>query len=305
MSESIIVNDEVEKSNVEFDKPLGRNKNLMKTCPVCCKSMRGDHIKRHLKRHDVSVKSKYPKVSCTICRKLMIRNHLARHMKIHNVAESISVSDSRDVVSKKMNDQQNIFKQKLKLGEYVHGVLLEGNVEPMSLSKEYREALELYECYNSDVQITSILKPWQRNLLGKLDVPTDREIIWVVGELGGEGKTWFQKYVEQYFGSRRVFRSSISNGPSLLHTISKRMLACVDIFLINIPKSFSVNLIPYNVLEEIKDGRAISSKYDSKTMTFRTPNVLVVFSNKLPRKDYVSKDRWKILTIDKNTNDLL
>ena len=91
----------------------------------------------------------------------------------------------------------------------------------------------------------------------------------------------------------------------MLHTISKRMLACVDIFLINIPKSFSVNLIPYNVLEEIKDGRAISSKYDSKTMTFRTPNVLVVFSNKLPRKDYVSKDRWKILTIDKNTNDLM
>ena len=78
MSESITVNAEVEKSNAEFDKPRGRNRNLVKTCPVCCKSMRGDHIKRHLKRHDVSVKSKYPKVSCTICRKLMIRNHLAR-----------------------------------------------------------------------------------------------------------------------------------------------------------------------------------------------------------------------------------
>ena len=45
------------------------------------------------------------------------------------------------------------------MGEHVHGVLLEGDVEPMSLSKEYREALELFECYNSDVQITSILKP--------------------------------------------------------------------------------------------------------------------------------------------------
>ena len=62
------------------------------------------------------------------------------------------------------------------MGEHVHGVLLEGDVEPMSLSKEYREALELFECYNSDVQITSILKPQQRNLLDMLDVSPDREI---------------------------------------------------------------------------------------------------------------------------------
>ena len=103
MSESITVNAEVEKSNAEFDKPRGRNRNLVKTCPVCCKSMRADNLKRHLKRHDVSVKSKYPKVGCTICRKLMIRNNLARHMKVHNVSQNsdLSVSVSRDEVSKK------------------------------------------------------------------------------------------------------------------------------------------------------------------------------------------------------------
>ena len=76
----------------------------------------------------------------------MIRNNLARHMKVHNVSQNsdLSISESRDEVSKKMNDQQNIFKQKLKLGEHVHEILLEGNVEPMSLSKEYQEALELF-----------------------------------------------------------------------------------------------------------------------------------------------------------------
>ena len=296
----------VDKVKSEAVKPCGKNRNLTKSCHVCSKLMRSDHVKRHLKRHDVSAKSKYPKVRCTICGKLTIRNNLARHSKVHNVSQNVdlSVSESRDEVFKKVCDHQKIFVQKLKLGEHVHGILLNGNVEPMSLTKNYREALELYECYNSDVQITSTLRPWQQTLLAILDVPTEREIIWVVGEVGGEGKTWFQKYVEQYFGTRRVFRSSVANGPSLLHTISKRMLACVDIFLINIPKSFSVSFVPYNVLEEIKDGRAISSKYDSKTMTFRTPNILVVFSNKLPRKEYVSKDRWKILTIDNATDDL-
>ena len=26
--------------------------NLMKTCPICLKTMRGDHLKRHMKQHE-------------------------------------------------------------------------------------------------------------------------------------------------------------------------------------------------------------------------------------------------------------
>ena len=297
---------EVGKPNTEDVKPRGKNRNFVKSCPVCSKLMRSDHIKRHLQRHDILAKSKYPKVSCKICGKSMIRNHLSRHMKVHNIVQKGDqpIPESSDGVLKRVYNNQKVFEQKLSLGDRVHRILLDGNVEPMSLSKDDREALELFECYNTEVQITSALRPWQKTLIEIMDVPTEREILWVVGEVGGEGKTWFQKYVEHHFGTRRVFRSSIANGPSLLHTMSKRMLACVDIFLINVPKSFGVGFVPYNVLEEIKDGRAISSKYDSKTMTFHTPNVLVVFSNKQPRKQHVSKDRWKILTIDMYTDDL-
>ena len=297
---------EVDKSNTEDVKSRGKNKNGVKSCPVCNKLMRGDNIKRHLKRHNALTKSKYPKVRCMICGKSMLRNNLARHSKVHKRLQTVDqhISQSSDEILKRICDNQNLFEEKIRLGEQIHRILLDGDVEPMSLPKSDREALELYESYNTDVQTTSTLRPWQKTLLEMLDTPTEREIIWVVGEVGGEGKTWFQKYIEQYSGTRRVFRSSISNGPSLLHTLSKRMLACIDIFLINVPKSFGVGFVPYNVLEEIKDGRAISSKYDSKTMTFRTPNILVVFSNKQPRKENVSNDRWKILTIDKNTDNL-
>ena len=119
--------------------------------------MRADNLKRNLKRH-VAVKSKYPKISCTICRKIIIRNNLARDMKVYNVLQNsdLSVSELRDEVSKKMYNRQNTFTQKLKNRR----VRSWSNVEPMSLSKDYKEALELYEDYNSDVQIiTSILKP--------------------------------------------------------------------------------------------------------------------------------------------------
>ena len=47
---------EVEKVKSEVVESCGKNRNLMNTCPVCCKSMRADNLKRHLKRHDVSAK---------------------------------------------------------------------------------------------------------------------------------------------------------------------------------------------------------------------------------------------------------
>ena len=36
----------------------------------------------------------------------------------------------------------------------------------------------------------------------------------------------------------------------------------------------------YRVLEDIKDGAATTSKYDSKVIKFKTPNIVMVFSNK-------------------------
>ena len=49
--------------------------------------------------------------------------------------------------------------------------------------------------------------------------------------------------------------------------------------------------------EDIKDGFAISTKYDSMQLRFNTPNIVIVFSNVKPKKNMVSLDRWKNLDI--------
>ena len=36
------------------------------------------------------------------------------------------------------------------------------------------------------------LRPWQQQLMENLSTPSDREIIWIIGRKGNEGKTWFQ-----------------------------------------------------------------------------------------------------------------
>ena len=144
------------------------------------------------------------------------------------------------------------------------------------------------------------MKLWQQEVLNLIEKPSDREIIWIIGQRGNEGKTWIQKYIEQHFGKRRVFKTCIVKDPaSLLHILSKRTLSCTDIFLLNIPRSFDISDVPYTVLEDIKDGQASSCKYNSKMLNICTPNVLIVFSNYWPLTNKLSNDRLKLYSIAK------
>ena len=56
----------------------------------------------------------------------------------------------------------------------------------------------------------------------------------------------------------------------------------------------------YEVLEKIKDGKLLASKYDSKELRIRTPNVVVVFSNDNPKVGELALDRWCIFSIIDN-----
>ena len=50
----------------------------------------------------------------------------------------------------------------------------------------------------------------------------------------------------------------------------------------------------YELLEKMKYGRIEAFKFDSKESKFNTPNIVVVFSNKAPGMDNLSKDTWEI-----------
>ena len=59
-----------------------------------------------------------------------------------------------------------------------------------------------------------------------------------------------------------------------------------------------MNDVDYTLLENIKDGKAISGKFITKKMRFKTPNVIIVFSNKYPDTREFSEDRWMIFKIN-------
>ena len=93
--------------------------------------------------------------------------------------------------------------------------------------------------------------------------------------------------------------SLTESSEDILHIMRK----CVDttttnIFLFNIVKSVYINDVNYKILEDIKDGKALARKFNSKMMRFKTPNVIIVFSNMYPDTTEFSHDRWLIFKIN-------
>ena len=84
---------------------------------------------------------------------------------------------------------------------------------------------------------------------------------------------------------------------NVLHVLIKQPLSTKDIFLFNEPRATSQESCNYSILESIKDGTAVSSKYNNDVMRFKIQNVVVVFSNHMPNTRELSKERWKIYRI--------
>ena len=149
------------------------------------------------------------------------------------------------------------YSQQLEMGRKIYDVLCEGVVKEESLRKEHKQAFDIYRKQRGHINLNETeLRPWQQDLLEKIKQPSDREVIWVRGFQGNEGKTWFQTYLESRYGYERVVRMDLkTRQQDLFHALSRRPLCTADIFLFNVPRSSEENdFCSYSTLESIKDG---------------------------------------------------
>ena len=273
------------------------------------------------------------KVSCKVCYREMRSDVLARHMKQHskrnesNPVTNISVTKNYNTTSSVLADREDEvecepqttidekalertalkinkeYEEKVELGKALYKILNKGVVQEESFPPEWQKALDLYLKQGHQIDHdTVVLKPWQMELMKHIDNPSDRKILWVQGEKCGEGKTWFQKYVQSLLGRRRVVAGGInihSNSASIAHALSKRPLATTDIFLFNIGKARNREQeVNYSFIEDLKDGNVFASKYDSKELMIKVPNIVMVFSNSTPAVKELARDRWEIFSIE-------
>ena len=274
-------------------------------CSHCSKCYsRGKKLKVHIFRHHTNDNKKSSKKSlaCTHCSKVVGRSfNFRRHIAVCKKKSVEANKSDTEAIMLEMTSAEREYRQKLEVGETV-STLLHANehLSEESLMEKYKKALKLYR--QSQVQRVPVyeqatLKPWQKDVLAFIQQPSHREVIWVVGQQGGEGKTFLQNYIKYHYSNRRVITTEIATSTKdIAHYLSKFPLECKDIFLFNHPCS-TTDVVACDLLEGIKDGYKISAKYDTRGLVFKTPNTVITFSNNFPNTEALKKDRWKVYEI--------
>ena len=260
--------------------------------------MRSDNITRHMKQHSKRNEGN-PATNISLTN---------NYNTTPGVSTQIGKEDSeinKQKLRKHLIKLENKYQEKIFLGQKIYEMLGEGVVSYQALPREMKEGVDLYMENQADFRdVGNVeLKPWQESLLEYVQQPCDREIFWVVGKEGNEGKNWFQKYVKSWLGARRVVTGIDikANNASIFQALRKCPIATADIFLFNIGKSMKqFDKINYDALEQMKDGEPFASRYNSQLLKIRVPNVVMVFSNSPPDVNELAKVRFRVFNINNN-----
>ena len=271
------------------------------SCKVCYREMRSDVLARHMKQHSKRNESN-PVTNISVTKNYNTTSSVLADREDEVECEAQTTIDEKalEIAALKINKE---YEEEVKLGKALYKILNKGVVQEESFPPEWQRALDLYLKQGHQIDHeTVVLKPWQMELMKHIDNPSDRKILWVQGEKCGEGKTWFQKYVQSLLGRRRVVAGGInihSNSASIAHALSKRPLATTDVFLFNIGKAQNREReVNYSFIEDLKDGNVFAAKYDSKELMIKVPNIVMVFSNSTPDVKELARDRWNIFSIE-------
>lgn len=151
-----------------------------------------------------------------------------------------------------------------------------------------------------ELKLITELRPFQKSLLDMcLEEPNDRDIVWIWDQTGKMGKTQFVKLMIAKYGALAATGGRCEDLACILAMAHKegKDLNSPFTFLLNLPRETDPDKVSYKFLESIKDGLVTSPKYESSTMVFNSPHV-VVLANCRPVVTRMTSDRWKVFTID-------
>lgn len=139
-------------------------------------------------------------------------------------------------------------------------------------------------------EFTLIPRPgWQSDLSTLLEGPADsRQITWIVDQIGGSGKSTFAR--EWRSNGQPGFIVTGGRHQDIYYAYQRQPVVFVDLARVAEDK------VPYEVMENFKNGGFLSTKYESRWMKFKIPHV-IVFSNFEPDQTKLSQDRWNIINI--------
>lgn len=160
-----------------------------------------------------------------------------------------------------------------------------------SLTIRNRESVLRYVdvIYPKPPRILGEFRPYQQRLHDMLvEDPDDRKIIFVIDGVGKTGKSWFiRKFLTLNPAAQHL---SVGRIEDLNYAINPRK----SVFLFDVPRT-RLQYLQYSVLEGLKDGSVMSTKYMSQMKELDGLCHVVVFTNEEPDMTALSRDRYVII----------
>lgn len=156
------------------------------------------------------------------------------------------------------------------------------NIKGLVIRKRIRDPMEGLDWYQWENDIIEIIN----------EEPDNRKIYWFWESYGCTGKSTFCKHLVMNYGAVVVGGRVQDAMYALINTLEDRD---VNIVVFDIPRSFDRG-ISYESIENIKNGIFFSAKYESRSVVFNSPHV-IVFSNEEPDYARMSLDRWVVREI--------
>ena len=133
---------------------MGKHKT--KTCNVCFKSMRGDNLMRHMKKHDEKTEDNIVtkglhdgKTEDNIVTKRL--HDVKTENNVTTNGEHIRYTDEKFIaVQKRVTAQMEEFDRKMELGRYVKLVVDKNGYNVNGLDNDMKEALKTYELHGEN-----------------------------------------------------------------------------------------------------------------------------------------------------------
>ena len=112
--------------------------------------------------------------------------------------EQISCIDEE--LEKSVSAQMDEFDRKMELGRKLDKIMDKHGYNENGLNNDMMVALKTYKLHGKNMDMKDIeWRGWQMDLRQYLDKPCDRKVIWVVGNDGNEGKSFFQENNREEF----------------------------------------------------------------------------------------------------------
>lgn len=145
---------------------------------------------------------------------------------------------------------------------------------------------------------TSRLRPWQQTLVDTVsEDPHPRQILWLWEREGNVGKSWMANYLGAVHGAL-VLTTGRKLDLAYIYAKEQSRIVIFDLARTQEPgegREHSLDSL-YSLAEDLKNGRVVSTKYDSRAVFFRPPHVIFL-ANFEPDRTKWSADRYRVIHI--------